>query len=161
VQLSWQTASERHNAYFAIERAGASDATTFTELGRVAGGGTTPLGHQYQFTAAQPEPVAYYRLRQVDTDGQRHYSPVVVVHQAVRETATLALYPNPASATLAIACPAEAHLSLLNSQGQLLQHVTLAAGQQQLDISQLTPGIYYLRDTVTGQSVRFVKVEGH
>jgi hypothetical protein len=161
VQLSWQTASERHNAYFAIERAGASDATTFTELGRVAGGGTTPLGHQYQFTAAQPEPVAYYRLRQVDTDGRRHYSPVVVVYQAVGETAALSLYPNPASATLVVACPAEAHLSLLNSQGQLLRRVTLAAGQQKVDISQLTPGIYYVRDTVTGQSIRFVKGEGH
>lgn len=161
VQLSWQTASERHNAYFAIERALAPDASTFTEVGRVAGNGTTPLGHQYQFTATQPDPVAYYRLRQVDTDGRSHYSPVVVVQQAVREKAELALYPNPASATLVVACPAETQLSLLNYQGQLLRHVRLAAGQQKLDISQLAAGIYYLRDTVTGQSLRFIKVAGH
>lgn len=160
VQLSWQTASERHNAYFAIERAREPDASTFTELGRVAGGGTTLLGHYYQFTTAQPEPVAYYRLRQVDTDGQSHYSPVVVVHQAVGTAPALSLYPNPAAATLVVACPAEAHLSLLNHQGQLLRRVTLAAGQQRLDISQLAAGIYYLRDTVTGQSIRFVKGAG-
>jgi hypothetical protein len=161
VQLSWQTASERHNAYFAIERAGAPDATAFTELGRVAGSGTTALGHHYQFTAAQPEPVAYYRLRQVDMDGQVQYSPILVVQQAGGEATKLALYPNPASATLMVAGPAEAHLSLLNYQGQLLRHVTLAAGQQKLDISPLAPGIYYLREVATGQSIRFVKGEGH
>jgi hypothetical protein len=79
----------------------------------------------------------------------------------VGETAALSLYPNPASATLVVACPAEAYLSLLNYQGQLLRRVTLAAGQQKVDISQLAAGIYYLRDTVTGQSIRFVKGEGH
>jgi hypothetical protein len=165
VQLSWQTASEQRNAYFAIERASDRTATTFTELGRVAGGGATARGHQYQFTDAQPGPVAYYRLRQVDTDGQVHYSPVVVVQRAVAvavgQLTKLAIYPNPASATLLVTCPAETHLTLLNYQGQLLRHVTLAAGQQQLDISQLTAGIYYLREATTGQSIRFVKVESH
>jgi hypothetical protein len=155
VQLSWQTASELHNAYFAIERAREHD-VTFTELGRIAGGGTATLAHFYQFTDVQVSPLAYYRLRQVDLDGQVHYSPVVVVQQAV--ASGLVLYPNPASATLVVSCPSGSRLGLFNIQGQLLQQVTLAAGQQTLDIRQLGAGSYYLRDTVTGQSIQFVKV---
>jgi hypothetical protein len=158
-QLSWQTASEVHHAYFAIERATARDAT-FTELGRVAGGGATAGRQDYQFTDTQPAPLAYYRLRQVATDGQRHYSPVVVVQQRVGEVAKVVAYPNPASSQLMIACPTEVHLSLLNSHGQLLQQMRLAAGQQSFDVSQLAAGIYYLQDAATGQSTRFVKVEG-
>jgi hypothetical protein len=34
VQLSWQTASELNNAYFAVERAADNEATTFMEIGQ-------------------------------------------------------------------------------------------------------------------------------
>jgi hypothetical protein len=160
VQLSWQTASELHNAYFAIERASERDATTFTELGRVAGGATTTHGHHYQFTDERTGPIVYYRLRQVDTDGKVHYSPVVVVQLQATAAAGVAIYPNPAVATLMVASPTETHFSLLNHQGQLLRQLTLATGQQRLDISYLLPGVYYLRETATGRSMRFVKVVG-
>lgn len=157
-QLNWQTASEFRNDYFAIERA-TDRGTKFIEVGRVAGGAINSLGHHYQFIDTQPSPVAYYRLRQVDLDGQVHYSPLVVVQQqVVTETAGLAAYPNPASATLVVACSSGAHFSLLNYQGQLVEQITLAAGQHRLDISHLLAGIYYLCDTVTGQRTRFIKV---
>jgi hypothetical protein len=104
----------------------------------------------------QVSPLAYYRLRQVDLDGQVHYSPVVVVQQAV--AGGLALYPNPASAALVVSCSSGARLGLFNVQGQLLEQVTLAAGQQTLNIRQLEAGSYYLRDATTGHSIQFVKV---
>ncbi|RZK61627.1 MAG: T9SS type A sorting domain-containing protein [Hymenobacter sp.] len=155
VQLSWQTASELNNSYFAIERANDQEAA-FAELGRVAGAGTSSQAHRYQFVDAAPSPLNYYRLRQVDADGAAHYSPVVAV-RAVPSTRLLA-YPNPATSTLLVASPAQVHLSLLDQQGRLVRQTMLAAGQQPLDISGLPPGIYYLRDAATGQSTRFVKI---
>lgn len=158
VQLSWQTASELRNAYFAVERAANGEAATFAEIGRVAGAGSTSQGRSYQFTDAAPSPVGYYRLRQVDTDGQVHYSPLVVVQAA--PASHLTAYPNPATSTLFVTSPSEVHLTLFNSQGQPLRRYELTAGQQTLEISNLPAGIYYLRDAATGQSTQFVKVGG-
>ena len=155
VQLTWQTASELNNSYFAIERAAASEATAFTELGRVAGAGSSSQTHRYQFVDATPGPVNYYRLRQADASGEVHYSPVLAVRAALGTG--LVAYPSPATTTLVVASPVETRLSLFDQQGRLLLQTTLAAGQQPLDVSALPSGIYYLRDAATGQSTRFVK----
>lgn len=159
VQLSWRTASELRSDYFAVERATDSGTASFVEVGRVAAAGTSSQARSYQFMDAAPAPLSYYRLRQVDTDGEAHFSPVV----AVRATppTQLVAYPSPVATTLFVVNPGEATLQLLNSQGQVVQRAALAAGQQQLDVSLLPTGIYYLRDAATGQRTRFVKASGN
>jgi hypothetical protein len=76
--LEWTTASERQNAYFEV--ASSLDGITFAALGRVAGAGTSPERHTYQFRDADLARYAatqvYYRLRQVDADGTSVFSPV-------------------------------------------------------------------------------------
>lgn len=155
VALGWQTASEVNNSYFAVERAPEGQADSFTELGRVAGGGTTRAGQRYEFLDAAPGSGGYYRLRQVDADGQAHYSPVVVVRAGAGPT--LSAYPSPATATLLVASATETRLALLTARGELVRHYPVRAGQQVLDVSALPAGIYYLRDPATGRSIRFVK----
>ena len=155
VQLSWQTASETNNHYFAVERAADGQAPSFAELGRVAGAGNSPSARRYQFTDAAPGTMGYYRLRQVDTDGQVHYSPTVVVQATAG--APLTAYPSPATSTLPVASATGGRLQLLSARGELVRQYTVAAGQQPLDISSLPAGIYYLRNVATGQSTRFVK----
>jgi hypothetical protein len=156
VQLSWQTATELRSDYFAVERATGANAAEFVEIGRLAAAGTSSQARSYQFTDATPSLLGYYRLRQVDADGETHYSPVVVVRAT--PAAQLAAYPSPVAATLFVVTPGEAALQVLNSQGQVVQRVAVVAGQQQLDVSFLPTGIYYLRDATTGQITRFVKV---
>ena len=155
VALGWQTASEVNNSYFAVERAPDGQPESWAELGRVAGGGTRHESRRYEFLDAAPGGGGYYRLRQVDADGQAHYSPVVVV----RAGAGLALsaYPSPATATLLVASATEARLALFTARGELVRHYPVRAGQQALDVSALPTGIYYLRDVATGRSIRFVK----
>ena len=159
VQLSWQTATELRSDYFAVERAAGTDATAFVEIGRLAAAGTSSQARSYQFTDATPSLLSYYRLRQVDADGEAHYSPLVAVRTA--PAAQLTAYPSPVATTLFVVNPGEAALQLLNSQGQVVQRTALAAGQQQLDVSFLPTGIYYLRDATTGQSTRFVKADSN
>ncbi|MGI4759351.1 MAG: hypothetical protein ACRYF0_01500 [Janthinobacterium lividum] len=156
VLLNWQTASETNNSYFAIERAADGQATSFAELGQVAGAGNSVGGRHYQFTDAAPGAMSYYRLRQVDADGQVHYSSAVAV-RALAVGSRLSAYPSLATATLVVASATEAHLSLFGARGELVRQYTVAAGQQPLDISTLPAGIYYLRDAATKQSTRFVK----
>jgi hypothetical protein len=93
--LSWVTASETKNAYFAVERS--ADGQHFAPIGQVVGQGSTTADHTYSFLDAQPLPgggTCYYRLRQVDTDGTGTYSPVRPVALA-GPAATPSLYPLP------------------------------------------------------------------
>ena len=69
VLLSWATATEINNDYFSIERS--EDGVNFYEIGKVNGNGDSNKEITYEFTDKFVlAPVEYYRLKQVDFDGQ-------------------------------------------------------------------------------------------
>ena len=105
VRVAWATASELRSAYFAVERS--ADGRMFGEIGRVAAAGTSAQAHAYALLDVPPPAgVAYYRLRQVDTDGSVQYSPVRAVVWR-RGPDGPRVFPNPAcaAATLLGAAP--------------------------------------------------------
>ena len=78
-QIQWQTAQEQHSSFFAIERS--TDGATFTTIGIVAAAGNSALPLNYSFTDLAPALSSdYYRLRQVDLDGNFTYSPVKLLN---------------------------------------------------------------------------------
>ena len=78
VLLEWQTASERNNEGFSLERS--VDARTWQPIGFVAGQGTFLQPQSYRHTDEYPlRGRNYYRLRQVDFAGQSLYLPIVPV----------------------------------------------------------------------------------
>ena len=93
--LAWATATETNNDFFAVEHA--TDATNWTEIGRVDGTGTSQISQAYRFRHADPATGSnYYRLRQTDTDGTYTYSGVRTVVFSAADTEFIA-YPNPVS----------------------------------------------------------------
>ncbi len=79
VLLEWQTASEINNEKFEIEIS--STGIDFQTIGEVAGNGTTAQVNNYVFTVDDPFAGAnYFRLKQIDFDGQFEYSEVVTVN---------------------------------------------------------------------------------
>jgi len=80
--LKWVTASELNNSHFDIERS--LDGSHFFKVGKVEGSGTTTIKQNYMFEDTQIDfqdgYTFYYRLKQVDFDGQFEYSPIVVVY---------------------------------------------------------------------------------
>lgn len=139
-QLSWTTASEKNNDYFAVERS--ADGVTFSQVGSVHGHGTAFTTSTYAYTdagiAQRATGTVYYRLRQVNFDGTAAYSPVqVLVLGEARDTAaTLNLYPNPAGASAAtitldlLALPQGTYqASLLNALGASVATATVQGGQ--------------------------------
>lgn len=77
-QLDWQTSSETNNDYFEVERAGADG--LYHPIGRISGHGTTSQTNSYTLTDEMPLPgINYYRLKQVDYNGQFEYEPVRIV----------------------------------------------------------------------------------
>ncbi|MEZ5030345.1 MAG: choice-of-anchor D domain-containing protein [Saprospiraceae bacterium] len=78
IQLTWATASEINNDYFLVQHS--TDGARFDDLGMVPGAGTTSQPQAYQWVHDRPAAgVNYYRLKQVDFDGQYEYSPIRVV----------------------------------------------------------------------------------
>jgi hypothetical protein len=71
-------------------------------------------------------------------------------------------FPNPASGLLQVelASPAEAQLGLFSPAGQCLRRIAFSQGSSfSIDVSQLPPGLYFLRiDTAQGQVVKKVLV---
>lgn len=136
VALTWQTAQELNNAYFAVERA--IDGKIFGEVLRVAGAGTTSQPQTYEALDRAPlAGLAYYRLRLVDHDGTTTYSPIVAVTMTTKRPAITGLVaqvmPNPALAagplTLRVqqevAVPVQ--LTITDLQGRVLHRQVLPA----------------------------------
>lgn len=99
VAVSWETALERNSAYFTVERS--LNGRSFEPIGRVGAAGNSTTTRRYSFTDDEPAAgTAYYRLHQVDMNGESTYSPVV----PVLNTAPLSgvVYPNPVTSELNI-----------------------------------------------------------
>ncbi len=98
VRLSWRTASETDNLGFEVQRS--FDGDRFESLGFVPGNGTSAREHDYTwFDAQTSRDVLYYRLKQVDRDGQFELYPALKVVQQLPDRLTLlGNYPNPFNA---------------------------------------------------------------
>ena len=165
VRLAWATAGERACAYFAVERSATGQ--EFAEIGRLAGHGSTVQAQAYALSDARPLPgLSYYRLRQVDEDGQAHYSAVQAVRYAPApdKTAALAplqLYPTATAGPLTLVLPAgtaPAPVQVLDLSGRLLRTLPApdaADAPCTLNVADLAPGCYVLR--LGGQCARFVR----
>ena len=135
ILLSWQTASEQNSDYYAVERS--IDGRKFTGIGRVTAMGTSMETHNYSLTDKNPATgLNYYRLKQVDKDGQFTNSKIISV---VFDRNVLSFYPNPATKTLFFNKAIEA-VSIRNIQGK--QVLRLKDVTSDIDISILQPGIY-------------------
>ena len=89
----------------------------------------------------------YYRLRQIDADGDE--TRAAVVRLDWRAVGALAAFPNPTGDWLTITLPAAgtAELRVFSADGQLRLHRAVAAratNHYRLDCQDLPPGLYYL-----------------
>lgn len=94
IKLKWPTASEYNNEHFEIQKSPANR-LAFVGLGKVAGEGTTSDLTFYKFTDEHPRAgLHYYRLKQVDNNGQYEYFEIINVEMP-EERKILEIYPNP------------------------------------------------------------------
>ncbi len=82
VLLSWKTMSEMNNYGFEIQRSPAFAITQWSNAGFVAGYGTSTTAHSYSFVDTNAGVSSSYRLKQIDLDGDYHFSDPVIVNSA-------------------------------------------------------------------------------
>lgn len=98
--LHWTTASELNNQYFQLEHS--ADGSTFTSFERISGAGNSTSLLNYEAPDMHPPgKVSYYRLKQVDYDGQFTYSSVIAIHKK-SGLHPISCFPNPVSEALNI-----------------------------------------------------------
>ncbi|MEM9835208.1 MAG: T9SS type A sorting domain-containing protein, partial [Bacteroidota bacterium] len=134
VALSWQTATETNNQGFYVEHA--TDGRTWQELGFIAGAGTTRNEQSYSFIHRTPgQGENYYRLRQVDFDGQFDYSSVRIVQFDDGANPTISLFPNPVHESATIDLPAEhpaGELFIYDVNGRIILQQAIPSNQERL-----------------------------
>lgn len=153
VVLNWQTASETNNAKFEIEIS--KDGRDFSKAGEVAGAGTSIEAKSYSFDVKYPEQgLSYYRLRQVDYDGQFQYSPVIGVSFTHNRQEAGSFYPSPSKSGLVnldylANADGSIRISAFDPAGRLVvqQELAVAGGDNRLsfDFSSLQAGIYFIK----------------
>jgi hypothetical protein len=93
VLLKWTTESEINTSHFDVEFS--ADGPGFTSIGKVKSMNTAGQ-HQYEFVHRAPVGTTlYYRIRQIDLDGQSEYSKVARV--VIEAPVEITLSPSPAS----------------------------------------------------------------
>jgi hypothetical protein len=155
VFLNWQTASEQSNDGFEIQRAVGSNLDWQT-IGFEMGNGTTTEVSNYEFIDQQPATgVNYYRLKQIDYDGQFEYSKIIQLATGNSQPATR-IFPNPANDFLTIEINEPTTFQIVNAQGQVVMERSLS-NTERIDISHLSAGIYWVNilnnNTSTSQSL--------
>lgn len=163
VLLNWRTATEIDNNYFSVERS--NNGRDFAEIGKVNGAGTSYIALDYALNDSAPlQGWNYYRLKQVDFDGQFTYSPIQAVLMGKSEVALhFTLFPNPAHNELNLKTDrllqANDRVEIFDYTGRLVQSFSATDAGETMNISNLSAGTYVVRlRTASGISTTsFVK----
>ncbi len=152
VNLAWRTATEINNSGFEVER---NAAGTWTQVGFVAGNGTSNSPHSYSYVDAVAAGNYSYRLKQIDHNGAFVYSQTIqaAVGLSPSDYALSQNYPNPFNPTtmitFAVKTDQKASMKVYNMLGQ--EVMTLFDGdakanqlyQVQFNASSLASGTYF------------------
>ncbi|MEN0006217.1 MAG: T9SS type A sorting domain-containing protein [Bacteroidota bacterium] len=146
VWLDWQTASEVNNMGFDVQRS--VDGKSWETIHFVEGHGDARQANTYRyFDPMFTGGALYYRLKQLDLDGSYAFSKVVTVQ---RDFEQIRIFPNPATDYLFVGAEVEERrFYIYNQLGELVR--TPPFVDSRIDISNLSPGMYFLKLEVQGQ----------
>lgn len=162
VELTWLTEAEFNNDYFYLQKS--TDNRNFQEVAIVQGAGTTYEAQDYSYLDERPaNGVNYYRLKQVDYDGQFAYSEIISVN--FKSDSDISITPNPVKDRLNIANAEKwkgtVDLLVFAVNGQVVQRAQYDNPDQSiaLDIQDLRAGMYHVQIISNNQTIiqRFVK----
>lgn len=153
--LSWSTSNEVNNYGFYVERTSNKANSFWENVGFILGSGYSNSPQSYYFLDSSiSSGKYYYRLKQVDNDGQYAYSPIVHFDNIdkPKNYALFQNYPNPfnPSTRIRYSIPQDGFVTLkiYNSLGEEIKTIvnqSQNSGQYEVDLnaSNLAGGIYF------------------
>jgi len=175
VLLNWSTASEVNNEYFEVEKNVHGQQSTvngWEVIGHVKGNGNSNTISHYQFEDNKPWTVVsgqstiYYRLKQIDADGNFEYSNIISITLKELKDAII-ISPNPFSDKFEILLPANfssevVTLDIRDVHGRSVFSETYLVQKDQSKISvetkQLSSGIYFVNFTTNDGMMKYQKL---
>ncbi|RYD97127.1 MAG: T9SS type A sorting domain-containing protein [Sphingobacteriales bacterium] len=146
--LVWATATEQDNSGFNVERS--IDGRSWATIGFVASkseNGKSSIRKDYNFTDNKPlNGRNYYRLKQTDHNGSYAYSEVQMI--AIVKTATIDIYPNPATDRLSLSgLKGNETIFIYDVSGKLILHVKAESALVHISLNNLAEGMYHINIT--------------
>ncbi len=155
VLLHWSTATEERSKYFEVEHS--TDASEWSRIGTRTAAGNSTAVQQYEFMHTNPaKGVNYYRIKEIDADGNYTYSKVILISVAGSRSSVL-IYPNPvANGVVYIKLDEAAVVRIINTYGNTVLQKNLAAGLHAISVQHLPRGSYWVN---AGASVTKILVQ--
>jgi|GEM_PF-4127723 len=167
IELKWQTASEKDNQRFIVERS--NDGINFKTIVEIPGSvSTNNIQHYFFYDQSPSQGLNYYRLKQQDFNGALTIFKVISVDASClrQKELELSLYPNPVNQNVFIDFnldeDTDMSFEILNSMDQIVKNIyekRYEKGFQNIsvDISSLSAGVYYLK-TYSNMKTKFFKI---
>lgn len=166
--LNWRTESEYKNDYFEVMYS--RDADHFEKIGVIQGVGTTSEAQEYQFIhQGVPMGTSFYKLQQVDLNGERTDSKIISVHSKEESDGLFSAYPNPMKDQLVIQLQSSRkqvmEINLTDQKGVSVfrEQLSVNEGNTNLyrDLSSLSAGVYTLiiTSSTSSRKQRIIKID--
>lgn len=139
--LHWITVSEINNKGFEIQKS--LDGHLFLPIGFVTGFGNSTTKLTYQFSDPYFTQTSYYRLKQIDFDGQSELSKIILLERGL---SSLGIYPNPIYDQVQISVEEPFfEFSIFDHKGRQIKNAELSRKQAENSILSLASGIYMVK----------------
>ncbi len=141
IQLEWSTASEVNNDFFEVQYS--TNGWEFQIIGIVEGNGNSIEINNYKFTHHRTiSSLNYYRLKQVDFNGEYEYSPIII-QKLENIQNDLVISPNPSfDNTVLLNSKSIGFVQVYSMNGKLINSYLKNDIDFELDISNLEKGVY-------------------
>jgi len=145
VQLDWETASEKNNREFIIEKS--SNSKDFYKIGSIPGCGNCNANSYYDYQDSNTsENAAYYRLKQIDYDGSCNYSDIVNSHCTKSAIEISCSFEYDKLIINLLGSTERYTFVLFDSSGKMIyEGELLDPGVNEFAIPDLSTGVYYLK----------------
>ncbi|MEO6404952.1 MAG: T9SS type A sorting domain-containing protein [Ferruginibacter sp.] len=148
IGLSWETSQESNNRGFEIQRRvnGNFEVIGFVDTKGLKGYSNSTLSYNYDDYENLANGIVYYRLRQVDYNGNFVYSEIKAVRNNTKDV-NVTVYPNPSNGNTKLIVPSGVgalDISLVDVTGKVLSHISNFTSNK-LDFNNLKSGVYMIR----------------
>ncbi len=165
VQLNFATSQEINNQAFIIERS--TNEIDFEFINTIKGKGNSNVVNRYVYNDNISNinsniATLYYRIKQVDFDGNFSFSNVEkVLLNSKAENENLTFYPNPFIDKVMVSgltANTFNEIEIANTNGQMVKHLIVTSTETEIDLADLPKGIYIIHVIGKSSKTKLIKL---
>ncbi len=154
VLLRWQVNNEINNDFYLVEQS--LDGRTYTQIGKVNAASGNVNTYSFVHTRPALDKINYYRLKQVDKDGQFTYSAVRLIK--FNGKSIMVISPNPAQDYVRVYAEQNMNIHVIDDNGKLLLSRKLVNSSVEIDLTGFPKGMYMIVAEKNGVRVETRKI---